>query len=261
MKFFVVAEAGCNHSGDWDQIVEMVKEAAAVGCDAIKFQSYSAKVIQDAEKLNPSSLYNERTFKAIREAELSVEDFQKIKSVCDDAGIEFMVTPFMTADRVRRLNPLVKRWKIRERDNGNEALIKAVYRTRKPFYVSVTSFNEDWANPDLHQVYCVPKYPATAEDLAERRVNASYLGIFGGYSNHIRDVPTVLAICAAAQFRGYRDEFYLELHYKLKGTTPIDDPVSLTGEEIGEIVRVLRTWEKLENLKIINRDVPPYVQL
>ena len=40
---FIIAEAGSNHNGDLDLAKKMAKKAYEIGCDCIKFQTYTAE--------------------------------------------------------------------------------------------------------------------------------------------------------------------------------------------------------------------------
>ena len=44
-KVFVIAEAGVNHNGDFILAKELIDIAAASGADAIKFQTFIAKMV------------------------------------------------------------------------------------------------------------------------------------------------------------------------------------------------------------------------
>lgn len=47
---FIIAEAGVNHNGDIDMAKQLIKEAAAAGADAVKFQTFKAEsLVNDAE--------------------------------------------------------------------------------------------------------------------------------------------------------------------------------------------------------------------
>ena len=41
---YIVAEVGINHNGDLDRAIEMIHLAKSAGCDAVKFQTFKAKV-------------------------------------------------------------------------------------------------------------------------------------------------------------------------------------------------------------------------
>jgi hypothetical protein len=86
---------------------------------------------------------------------------------------------------------------------------------------------------------CIPKYPASWADFG---CNLEYLHVFNGYSNHVPLIAAPMLVCAHA-LKSPEREFYLELHYKLKGTTPVDDAVSFHFEQVQGLVEVLREWE------------------
>lgn len=149
-----------------------------MGADAVKWQFFSSAEIELAERSNPNSRYTERIFDVIRHTELSLGQFKDIKAICDDVGIEMMVTPFMTAERLKLIDPLVKRHKIRERDSGNAEMLMAAFETGKDIYVS----RRDWEGPPeevgevahvysgLKQVFCFPaedNYVLTQEGAKE----------------------------------------------------------------------------------------------
>ena len=44
-KIFIIAEAGVNHNGDFSLAKELVDIAVKSGADAIKFQTFDAKMV------------------------------------------------------------------------------------------------------------------------------------------------------------------------------------------------------------------------
>ena len=42
MSVFIIAEAGVNHNGDIELAKQLISVAAEAGCDAVKFQTFSA---------------------------------------------------------------------------------------------------------------------------------------------------------------------------------------------------------------------------
>jgi len=221
---------------------EMIREAGTLGVDAVKFQYYSTADIQAYEDTHPPSKYTQKTYNLIETTELSMEDLKELAAKCKRNNVEFMATPFINPEKVKDLDPLVRRWKIRERDSGNEKLLAAALATGKAVYVSRTTYDINLCAEtmgQLQQVYCIPKYPASWADFG---YNLEYLHVFNGYSNHIPETAAPLLVCAHA-LKSPEREFYLELHYKLKGTTPIDDAVSFHFEQVKGLVEVLREWE------------------
>lgn len=90
---FVVAEIGCNHRGEPETAVEMVRTAASVcRVDAVKFQKRNPRELLTAEQYNaphpvPANAYGP-TYGAHREAlEFDVEQHRRLKDVCEEWGV------------------------------------------------------------------------------------------------------------------------------------------------------------------------------
>ena len=87
---YVVAEVNSSHNGNMDTARKMIDAAAEIGCDCVKFQSWSA-----------SSLYSKTYYKANPIAKRFVDKFsmspQQLKELslyCADRGIAFSSTPY-----------------------------------------------------------------------------------------------------------------------------------------------------------------------
>ncbi|MUT65005.1 N-acetylneuraminate synthase [Paenibacillus sp. NEAU-GSW1] len=96
---YIIAEAGVNHNGSLDFALTMIREAAAAGADAIKFQTFKAD--QLVSKHAAKADYQKQTTDAaesqldmIRKLELSSEEHAVIIEECRRVGITFMSTPF-----------------------------------------------------------------------------------------------------------------------------------------------------------------------
>ena len=245
LKVEVIADIGCNHMGDLDLAKRMIEKAAEAGCSAVKFQYYSTKEIIAYERENPPSLYTEEIFERISETELNLTQLRELKGYCDKIGIEFMCTPFINPERIDELDPLVKRWKIRERDAReieDNPLIERCLRTGKEVLVSTTKLpvNVHYLyHPKIRFLYCIPKYPASMHDLDLSRVSN-----YDGFSCHIPSIIAPLATVVSAYAKG-KERWIIEVHVTLSHDLDvIDKAVSFDFDELKTLIRYIGEIQK-----------------
>ena len=242
-RYLVVADIGCNHLGSMSLAKEMIEAAYDAGVSIVKFQYYRTEDIESYEKDRPDSLYTREIFEAIRETEFSIDQMKELKAHADKVGIEFLCTPFLNVDRLNELERVVnpKRWKIRQRDSENEALLKAAIATGKEIFLSVSKKPDDpfiLYHPNIKILLCIAKYPFNMTDL-----DLSQFEFFDGFSCHLPNTTASLAAATVALKAG-KELFIIEKHLKMPGTTPIDDKVSITPDEFARLVKHLRRLEK-----------------
>ena len=268
MKFLLVLDIGCNwflnnaytKQENLDYAVEMIREASSLASIlniSTKLQYYDTDEIIAMERKRKRSLYTSRAFELIRKAQLDLDDLRWLKDACDTMGVQFSCTPFINPDKVKELDPLVEWFKIRESDSDNKELVEKALRMAKPVYVSRKQhdyelfFNYD----ELKQVLCIPQYPAPWDQLWEKSKEMIF---WDGYSNHVPD-PAAPLLMAAYALAGEHRTFYLEVHYKLKGTSPVDDAVSFTFDQVKPMMDTLRSWEAKPG--DYEEDGPPFITL
>lgn len=96
---YIIAEAGVNHNGRLDLALQLCNAAKDAGADAVKFQTWKTEkiVTRNAElavyQENNISDKTKSQFKMLKELELSYDNFEVVKSHCDEIGIQFLSTP------------------------------------------------------------------------------------------------------------------------------------------------------------------------
>jgi N-acetylneuraminate synthase len=173
----IIAEAGVNHEGSMDIARRLIDEATEAGADAIKFQTYKADTIAsrhspaywDTSK-EPTTSQHElfSKYDAFGPAE-----YEALKRHCDDAGIEFLSTPF-DVDSARYLAPLMDVFKVSSSDLTNLPFIEVMCGYGKPMLLS-TGASDLWeigmavdrvrahGNP-LVLMHCILNYPTAHEN-------------------------------------------------------------------------------------------------
>jgi len=230
----IVAEVGVNFK-DIREAEAMIGLAKRAGADAVKFQVYSKENLYNV--FPGGDVLRDPKCEQLMKIMLDKDKLQHLKNVADGAGIEFFATP-MFPEAVDWLNDIgVNRFKIRYADRCNAPILKKAQDTGKQVIISCsmtyTIISDTWYQPDFNKLslmWCIPEYPP------EEIVLPQTFSVFTGFSNHY---PSIVPPLAAAA-RGAK---IIEVHVKQEKTTPIDDAVSITFQELGELVKLVRVME------------------
>ena len=255
----VVAEAGVNHEGDLATALRMVREAAAAGAGAIKFQTYTAARLATRasraywdEGREPTQSQFELFSRYDRFGEA---EYRRIADECAAAGIAFSTSVF-DVESVDWLADLVVAFKIASGDITNVPLLTRVARTGKPVLLStgastIAEIEETLAildregSGDVAVLQCTLAYPTPTDYAAVgglRELAATFSGRVLGYSDHTVP-PDSFAVIAAAYALGAR---VIETHFTLDRTRPGNDHYhSLEPVELARLVR------ELEQLRVL----------
>ena len=109
----VIAEIGCNHTGQIEIAREMIKIAKIFcGVDVVKFQKRSPKELLSEEEYNaphpvPHNSYGMTYGEHREQLEFSVEQHRELKADCEDLGIVYStsVWDLASAQLIASLNP------------------------------------------------------------------------------------------------------------------------------------------------------------
>ena len=96
---YIIAEAGVNHNGEVSIAKRLIDEAKNAGCDAVKFQAWTAEnlVTKQARKAEYQikNTNNEGTqYEMLKGLELKNSDHEELKKYCEMVGIEYLCSPF-----------------------------------------------------------------------------------------------------------------------------------------------------------------------
>lgn len=278
---FVIAEAGVNHNGDVGRAVELVRIAASAGADAVKFQTFKAERIAAASA--PMATYQSRNtgddgsqIAMLKALELSDSGHRAVASACEDAGIEFMSTPFDEESATFLVDDIgVQRLKIASGELTNAPLLLHLARTDKPVILSTGMANlteiqtalgvlafgyTDSGDPNpeafakayatdagraalrdrVTLLHCTSDYPAAPEsiNLAAMDTLAAEFELPVGFSDHSQGI----AIPMAAVALGAR---VIEKHFTQSRDLPgPDHRASLEPDELTNMIAGIRVVEQ-----------------
>ncbi|MBT7545015.1 MAG: N-acetylneuraminate synthase [Kordiimonadaceae bacterium] len=182
-RTFIIAEIGQAHDGSIGILHSLVKAAASIGVDAVKFQVHIAEAessMSEPFRINFSHIDATR-FDYWKRMELPFKEWEILKALCDDLGVEFLATPFSNAavDLLEKIG--VKRYKIGSGDASNHLLLEKVCNTEKEIILSsgmssTESLDETIGFLKKHKslysiLQCTTKYPTKAEDIGLKYID------------------------------------------------------------------------------------------
>jgi sialic acid synthase SpsE len=252
----VVAEAGVNHEGDLDTALRMVREAAAAGAGAIKFQTYTAsRLATRASRAywDESKEPTQSQFELFaRYDSFGEPEYRRIAAECEVSGIAFSTSVF-DVESVDWLEPLVAAFKIASGDITNVPLMTRVAQTGRPVLLSTgastveeiaeaVALLDSEGSGDVAILQCTLAYPTPTEDAAVgglRELGEVFPNRTLGYSDHTVP-PDSFAVIAAAYALGAR---VIETHFTLDRTLPGNDHYHALDPQ--DLARLIAELERL----------------
>jgi len=255
----VIAEAGVNHNNDLGIAKDLVREAAAAGAWAIKFQLYKAGelAVRDSPKYWTDDSGTTSQHESFSGSDhLGYDDYFEIADECRVNDIIFFATPFDLA-AIETLEQIgAPMYKLASGDITHRPLIEAVCATGKPLLLSTGAATEaeiseavSWTGygPDkLCLLACTLTYPTPDVDGNFARIE-SLRGRFGPYLVGMSD-HTIGA--AGGWMTAALGGVCIEKHYTLDKTMPDvpDHSMSIEPDELAELVKACDRGSRLRGV-------------
>jgi len=261
---FIIAEAGMNHDGSLGNAIRTAEVAAECGADAVKFQLHDAPAETTRDAPSPPYFQHESRWEYFERTAFTDEQWRVLKEACEQAGIEFLCTPFSVA-ALERLEALgVARYKIGSGEVTNLELVRAAAATGKP--VLLSSGMSSWAELDraveaagdsATLLQCTSSYPTPPERvglnlLAELRER---YGRPVGLSDHTLGP---YAAYAAVALGAVVVEKHFTLSRELYGP---DAALALEPDELEDLVEGIREIETMLAHPVDKDDMAPFAEM
>lgn len=178
---YIIAEMSANHAGKIENAFKIIEEAAKAGADCVKIQTYTADTLtidcdDEAYKIKGGLWDGYNYYKLYQEAFTPWEWQKALKEKCEEAGVDFLSTPFdkTAVDFLEELE--VEFYKIASFELVDIPLIEYVASKGKPIIMSCGMGSEEeireaveachrQGNEDVVLLKCCSQYPAQYEDM------------------------------------------------------------------------------------------------
>jgi N-acetylneuraminate synthase len=251
LPVYVIAEAGSNHNGDFQQALRLIDVAAEAGADAVKFQTFKAARLYPPSAGESHYLQTPKSiYKIIEEMEMPDDWVPRLAEYCGSRSVEFMSTPFdeRSADL---LAPHVSVFKLASYEMSHTPLLRHVARFGKPIVLSTGAHElsevleaaetiRQEGNEQLVLLQCTAKYPAppAAINAAAITTLRNATGRLVGLSDHSRD-PIIAPVVATALGAAV-----IEKHFTLDNDLPgPDHRFAVEPRELVSMIAAIRAAE------------------
>lgn len=242
MKPYIVAEVNTSHSGSIDTAKEMIDRVKEVGCDCVKFQSWSK------ESLYSKTYYDENPIakRIVQKFAFSETQLLEVANYCKERGIAFSSTPYAPAEVDFLVDhcdaPYIK---VASMDLNNYPYLEYIASRSVPIVLATgmgsmeevrkaVATIEGAGNHNLCLLHCISIYPP---ELSAIHLN----NIYGlrkefpnypvGFSDH--SIGTEIPIAAVAMGAAM-----IEKHFTLdRSKIGMDNQMATEPEEMAKLVR------------------------
>ncbi|MGH1355448.1 MAG: N-acetylneuraminate synthase family protein [Thalassovita sp.] len=254
----VIAEIGINHGGCLETAKEMVRLAAASGCEMIKHQTHIVEdeMTDEAKQIFPPNA-DVSIWEVMKQCALSLEDEAELKRYSEELGLIWISTPFSraAADFLEGLD--VPAYKIGSGEADNLPLIRHIARLGKPVILSTgmqtietmrasVQILED-AGVEYALLECTNLYPSPAEIVSLKGVTElknAFPNAVVGFSDH--SIGPEMALASVALGACILERHYTDTRYR-KGP---DISCSMDPSELRHLIdRSREIWIAANNDK------------
>ena len=222
----VIAEIGINHGGDLGVAKEMVRLAAASGCEMVKHQTHIVEdeMTDEAKQIFPPNA-DVSIWEVMQQCALSLEDETELKRYSESLGLIWISTPFSraAADFLETLD--VPAYKIGSGEADNLPLIRHIARKGKPVIMSTgmqtietmrasVRILED-AGIEYALLECTNLYPSPAEIVSLKGVTElrqAFPNAVVGFSDH--SIGPEMALASVALGASILERHYTDTRYR-----------------------------------------------
>lgn len=208
---YIVAELNTSHFGDIAIAHQMVDKAKEVGCDCVKFQSWTA------DTLYASSYYSNNPIakRVVTKFSFSSEQLRELAQYCGSVGIDFASTPYSKDEAAFLVHecqvPFIK---IASMELNNHPYLAYLGKLGAPLVLSTgmgsieeirdaVKVIEQSGNRDICILHCISVYPAPLEETRIQNIlglRAEFPNYPIGYSDHTEGIEvsigaTTLGAC------------------------------------------------------------------
>ncbi len=253
---YIVAEMSANHNQSFEQALQIIEAAKAVGADAIKLQTYTADTLTircDNEHFRiKGTIWNGRTlYDLYRDAYTPWEWQPRLKEYANSIGLDLFSTPFDDT-AVKFLEEMnVPAYKIASFEIVDLPLVTEVARTGKPIIIStgmaslseieeVVSVIRAEGSGGLALLKCTSSYPALPEEMNLKTIPhlSDTFKVPAGLSDHTLGSEVAVAAVALGAC-------IVEKHFTIsREDIGPDSAFSLEPSEFKEMVKAIRTVER-----------------
>lgn len=255
----IIAEGCDNHFGSLNRALQMVKKAKDSGADIIKFQHH----LPDEEMLPivpKSDNFDMSLYEFLKKYSLSLSDHIKIKTECENIGIQYLCTPFSLKAALELKSIGVHAFKIGSGEMTDLPSIKKIAKLKLPMIISTgmsefreidETYNEIInINKNLILMNCTSEYPPKYEDLNLKvipKMITRYPKALIGHSDHTPDLVTSFGAVALGAL-------VIEKHVALDKNDGPDSSVSISFSDLKKLVLEINLLYKASgDIKKINQ--------
>jgi N-acetylneuraminate synthase len=246
---YIVAEIGINHNGDVAIAKQLIKVAADVGCEAVKFQKRTVSEVYSGEELAMArvSPFGRTNGDLKHGLEFGQDEYRQIFAYAAELNIHCTASVWdeSSVDFLEQFDPPF--YKIPSPMLTHKALLKRCQQTNKPIVLSTGMSALDQVSraiellgPDnLILLHCTSAYPCPPSALNLRAIETlrNTFGCAAGYSGHEDGIlPTV----ASRMLGSVMIERHVTLDRQMWGT---DQSISLESDQLEEMVQSIRAIE------------------
>ena len=249
---FIIAEIGINHNGDLGIAKRLIEEAAAAGCDAVKFQKRTPEICtpkDEWDRMRDTPWGRMRYIDYRYKVEFGVAEYAEIDRFAKKHGIVWFASCWdqESVDFLEQFDPML--YKAASASLTDIDLLNKKKQTGKPLIISTgmsTQHQIDFAVEAIGQenlliAHSTSSYPCPAEELNLKMIHTlqvKFPGMGIGYSGHETGLATTYAAVAMGAC-------FVERHYTLdRAMWGSDQAASVEIEGMRRMVRDIRDIEK-----------------